>query len=467
MWGPDDPSAVNVMPTPNPVLTSLVNGGFFAQADLDTGVSPTVLSPDFANGLFVNVQNVVIGAGLTPSKTGMMQLLNAINALILVETTRAEAEETVLTTDYNNLAAGLALAGTDSGVTFTAGTATTYPSLIAAYAKQFGSGHFLYINANTTLTQHNLGLLVVDAGSGSLTITLPPATCLAYESGEARLELIRIDQVVANTVTINCQGSDYFNSTGNSLVSTNLYPGENLNLASNPAATQWFAYRHGASQVAQYGTPANNGLSANNFSPRVGVYQHEISVTGGGGGGGSGPTVASASGAGGGGGATGVGIAGLYPANIYAIIVGLGGAGDLIPASIGGRGATSSFGSLITVMGGYGGAGADTYPNNHGGIGCGGPLDSMAGSAWSYANSITTFENYAGADGNDGGFVLGGAGGIGGASKVGFGGRAFNYTGTVSGGGFGGGGGGAYAATLVGGIGAPGGVGFVLVRERQ
>jgi hypothetical protein len=467
MFGPDHPSAVATMPAINPLVTSYPNGGFFAQADPDTGISPTVATPDWFNGLDASLINLILGAGLTPSKTNVMQILNAINALILVETTRAESAETILTTDYNNIAAGFTLAGTDSGATFTPATATTYPGLLSAIAKQCGSGHWDYINANTTLTLHNTGTLYVDAGPGSLTITLPAAACMSYANAAARFTFIRIDQTIANTVTINCQGADYFNSTSNSLITTNLFPGEALDLTGNPVGTQWYAHRRGASQMYQFSNPAFNGLVQNNFTPRVGCYQYEITVTGGGGGGGSGPLTANASGAGGGGAATGVAITSLYPANVYAITIGAGGQADLLDASIGSRGVASSFGSLITVLGGYGGAGADVYPSNHGGIGCGGVLDSARATAWVYSTSVSSFINYPGGDGNDGGFTLGGSGGIGGGSHVGFGARSFNAAYGGSPGGFGGGGGGVYTATLIGGSGGPGGSGVVFVREKQ
>jgi hypothetical protein len=466
MYGPDHPSAVAILPTPNAVLTTYPNGGNFAQADPDTGISPTILTPDEANMIVNEIINLVIGGGLTPSKSTFNQAFLSVQALIAIETGRAESAENVLTTDYTNLTTGLSLAGTDVGVAFTPATASTYPSIMAAYAKQYGSGNFLYINANITLTQNNLGNLLVDAGAGNIIITLPLANCLGIQLGEAKLQLLRVDST-ANTVTINCQGTDYFQSASNSAITTNLLTGENLSLWSNPASTQWFAYRFSASQIYSYGNPTFNGLVQNNFTPRVGVFQHEITVTGGGGGGGSGPLTENASGAGGGGAATGVAITGLFPATVYAIIIGLGGQADLIDASIGARGAQSSFGSIITVLGGYGGAGADTYPSNHGGIGCGGTLDSARASAWSYGPAVSSFINYPGGDGNDGGFNLGGACGIGGASHLGFGARSFNaaYGGAPAE--YGGGGGGVYTATLIGGSGGPGGNGFCLVQEKQ
>lgn len=155
------------------------------------------------------------------------------------------------------------------------------------------------------------------------------------------------------------------------------------------------------------------------FTVPIGVTQVWVSLCGGGGNGGSCPSGA-APGGGGGGGA----------AKIAYGIMGLTG-GSTIPVTVGGAGATSSFGAYVSCAGG--GNGGDGGPGIFGTAGASGGLGGGVGSVGSYYT-----------------------GSIGGGSIFGSGG---NYTGTVGGNGSGYGGGGAGGMSTGpnnGGAGAPG-----------
>lgn len=79
MFRIDDPSAVGSLPTPAAAGTE----GFFTEGNPGTGVPATRVTGDFLNLLQEELRNVVVAAGLTPSKTNNAQLLSAIRTLAL------------------------------------------------------------------------------------------------------------------------------------------------------------------------------------------------------------------------------------------------------------------------------------------------------------------------------------------------------------------------------------------------
>lgn len=78
MYQYDDPTVTATLPTPAVQGT----GGFFTNGNPATGVPATILTADFMNMLMMEVLNVVLAGGLTPSKTAYNQLLTAINNIV-------------------------------------------------------------------------------------------------------------------------------------------------------------------------------------------------------------------------------------------------------------------------------------------------------------------------------------------------------------------------------------------------
>lgn len=77
MFQIDVASAAASLPAPAPAGTP----GFFTEGNPATGVAPTVVSGDFLNMVMMELLNVVLGAGLAPSKTDHGQLLEALRAM--------------------------------------------------------------------------------------------------------------------------------------------------------------------------------------------------------------------------------------------------------------------------------------------------------------------------------------------------------------------------------------------------
>ena len=78
MFLTDDPTAVSTLPTPSAVGTP----GYFSDGNPLTGTPATILRAEFMNMIMMELQNVVTGAGLTPSKTTNTQVLLALQSLV-------------------------------------------------------------------------------------------------------------------------------------------------------------------------------------------------------------------------------------------------------------------------------------------------------------------------------------------------------------------------------------------------
>lgn len=77
MFQTDQASAVLSLPAPAAAGTQ----GFFTNGNPGSGIAPTILDADFMNMVMMELVNVVVAAGLTPSKTNNSQLLAAIKAV--------------------------------------------------------------------------------------------------------------------------------------------------------------------------------------------------------------------------------------------------------------------------------------------------------------------------------------------------------------------------------------------------
>lgn len=78
MFQTDQPSAVSALPTPAPAGSQ----GYFTNGNPGTGQAATVVDADWLNMLQSELINVVLAAGLTPSKTVYNQIITAIRILI-------------------------------------------------------------------------------------------------------------------------------------------------------------------------------------------------------------------------------------------------------------------------------------------------------------------------------------------------------------------------------------------------
>ena len=184
-------------------------------------------------------------------------------------------------------------------------------------------------------------------------------------------------------------------------------------------------------------------ITSTNFQVPNGVALLRVRLSGGGGGGGAGtPTFG-----GGGGGAGGYaeGIIPVTPGQVFAVVVAQGGTAGLAGGTPAGVGGSSSFGTIMSASGGFGGASGSTY--------------AFGGSPGAGAGGAINISGGYGSDGNGGNFVFAGNGG---ASFFGGGGRAAASSSAVQqiAEAPGSGGGGCYG---VQGNGGPGAAGLVVV----
>ncbi|MGZ3272368.1 MAG: hypothetical protein ACXU8Z_01275, partial [Caulobacteraceae bacterium] len=77
MFQVDGSTAVGSMPTPDAAGAA----GWFTDGDPTTGSPATIVPADWLNGVQGELINVIAGAGLTPDKTSVTQLLTAIQTI--------------------------------------------------------------------------------------------------------------------------------------------------------------------------------------------------------------------------------------------------------------------------------------------------------------------------------------------------------------------------------------------------
>lgn len=242
-------------------------------------------------------------------------------------------------------------------------------------------------------------------------------------------------------------GSMSASCSGSCVDISNGYPG--FYSGTTPGFTTYAFYGNGSFTVNSIG--ATNTASAD-----------ILAVGGGGGGGGNCPTCGGA----GGGGAGGVVYSSGVPMSVgsYGVNIGLGGAGGAgtnSMAGLGSNGGITSFGSLVSAIGGGGGAPQGGIPGNSGASGGGGsggssPAPGAGGSGTAGQGNNGGAGNSSGLGGGGGG----GAGGVGGTGAAAAGGIGAVYSITGSGVYYGGGGGaGAYGASNTPGSGGTGGGG--------
>lgn len=306
-------------------------------------------------------------------------------------------------------------------------------------------GPVVTLSATVGITAAQLGLVLLDAGGGARTFTLPAANAAL---GVREVVLRRVD-VTSNALVIAASGADKImldttaEAAGQATTEL-LFAGDFLRLRSDGAGKWWCVGQAQLPGSIASGLVAFTAPGSHTFTVppvlRSGRHHPRVTVTGGGGGGGGGVTSSTAArGAGGGGGGTAIGIISLAGASSVPVTVGGGGTGGGSGAN-GAPGGSSSFGIYLSAVGGDGGNGATSSNSPAGGLG---------GTASGGAANLT------GGAGSDGPVVNGagtGGSGDGGASVWGGGSRSA-IGGPLGPAAPGSGGGG---TDLVGGAGAPG-----------
>lgn len=349
----------------------------FPTAGSPPGVPPSTIDPYWHYALCEEIRNVALAGGLTPSKTALNQQLQAMKRL-------------------------------------------------------FG-GNRTPLAVSQTLNADNAGLVVVNAATGPITITLP----LAASAGGAPLEFIFIrTDTSGNAVTVVDAGSDTDAPGG----ATSLNVATNLPLwLRGDGASVWDVVLNiSATSFAAFGVSNREKMftSSGSWTCPAGITQIYVDAAAGGGGGAVQNSTNIAGGGGGGGGDALIDAAyTVVPGTVYPVTIGGGGAAGTGAVS-GGTGGTTSLETIFSLTGGAGGTagtagGAGGAPGGSGGA---------HGAAGIYANTVTW-------------------GGYGGSSIWGAGGQmSSNTIPAAPGSGFGAGGGGGNGT---GGAGAPG---FIRIR---
>lgn len=135
MFLTDDPTAVASLPTPGAAGTP----GYFTDGNPGSGVPATILRAEFMNMIMMELQNIILAAGVTPSKTTFNQVLQALPAALA---SRPEMAGSLGSSGYQKLPGGLiiqwgTIAANASGSTTTVTLPISYSNSNYRVALQF------------------------------------------------------------------------------------------------------------------------------------------------------------------------------------------------------------------------------------------------------------------------------------------------------------------------------------------
>lgn len=263
------------------------------------------------------------------------------------------------------------------------------------------------LNGNATLTADD-GLVLVNAASGNLTLTLPAGNALTgavagvAQISSQQLILVRTD-TSGNTVTLQRAGTDKLGAGTATTYAMGV--GERLRINSDGVDT-WYL---GSSNLL--GTREQVFDNSGTWTAPAWVTRAFAEAIGAGGGGGGNTT--RGAGGGGGGGGFADGWVPVVGGTAYTVTRGAGGtAGPNNSGSAagndGGNGGASSFGSLVAANGGMGGKGS--VADGQGATGTGGTgtagtrlMTGTNGGAGFFASSTASYGGYGGAAARGGG----------------------------------------------------------------
>lgn len=260
------------------------------------------------------------------------------------------------------------------------------------------------LSSSTALTAAQTGLVLIDASSALLTITLPASNSALGVSDF----IIRRTDSSGNQLIVQVSGTDKImldtttSSTGQ--VSTELlFAGDYLHLRSDGTGKWWCVGQAQLPGSIASGLVGYQVAGAFTYTVpavlRSGRRKGYVKVVGGGGSGRNSSTF----GGGGGGGGVAEGLLDLTGVQTVAVAVGAGGAGVAYDSSngVGLSGGTSSFGGYMSATGGTGG---DTSgQGGRSGNGAGGTLNYGLGDGQSGGRGATSTYGIAGSGGGPGG----------------------------------------------------------------
>lgn len=176
MFQTDQPTASATLPTPAAAATP----GYFTNGNPVSGVPATILDADFVNMIMMELVNVVLAAGLTPSKTTYTQVRDALAALYV---TPGQFPSSLSANGYQKLPSGLILQW-GSGITTNGVLTQTLPIAFptvqfAASAVVTGGGNFLANLFSLTTTQIVVDAYIANTGATGSSIGSVPINWIA------------------------------------------------------------------------------------------------------------------------------------------------------------------------------------------------------------------------------------------------------------------------------------------------
>ncbi|MCL8309007.1 hypothetical protein M9Y57_29530, partial [Pseudomonas putida] len=270
-------------------------------------------------------------------------------------------------------------------------------SQLAAVFKWFAGGTVTALSATTALTKAQCGLVLANAATGAIALTLPAANAAL---GVVEIVLRRVDGT-SNALTIAASGADKIMldtiAAAAGLASTELlFSGDYLRLRSDGAGKWWCVGQAQLPGSIDSGLVVFSAAGVSTYTVpavlRSGRRVAKVTVIGAGGGGGRSGTAGVGSGGGGGVAKARCNLAGVTSVSVT---VGAKGLGATVNNGQGTTGGTSSFGGFASATGGVGGAGNSTNQNAGGNTGVGVGGDILSG--------LGTGSNSFGSDGGIGG----------------------------------------------------------------
>ena len=226
--------------------------------------------------------------------------------------------------------------------------------------KRLGTANGHSITTSRALVVDDAGLILVDATSGNIALTLPLAA--AMNGVPIRYRIIRSDST-ANTLTVTRTGTDVRVSANGATGAWSIAARGQLILESD-GGLGWI--ETGVQRLVNSQLFTASGT----FTVPQAVYQIACEVWGGGSGGVGGDGAAGSAGG------YGWGTYNVTPGGTYAVTIGAGGAGRTGASGLASvAGGTTSVGALISATGGASVAGSPSSGPTAGGIGSGGQLN--------------------------------------------------------------------------------------------
>lgn len=323
-----------------PASTAAGTAGFFTDGNPATGVAATIVPAEWLNAVMMELVNVVVAGGLTPTKNVFDQVAKAIKAM---------GKQRVILNDTG---------------TTNAYTAVNAPSLLVGTWTDGIAQSVKIANANTGASTY--------APDGLAAIPIYGLGLQPLQGGELRAggvaTMVRYTIAGVNSGNPVCVLLDCFG--GAQQIAPAIAANHAAQLSQAGFQNQAVYRRNGGVQQVSINGAAFTSTGATTF-PAPPSGRARVRLWGGGGGGGASSGGTGALGGGGGAGGYNEFIAtGLATAT--AITVGAGGTAGTAGPTAGGQGGSSSFGAIGSAFGGTGGQAITGAGGAAGGVGAGG-----------------------------------------------------------------------------------------------